>query len=389
MIQKKRKICFIITSFIHYSRNLLILKELNNRDDVDLHIVIAGAVLLPKYASKYANIKDMLERDGFKNIYEIHFNLEGSSTITQAKTAGLAVIEFSTFFHYWKPDLVVLRGDRYEGLAVAMSAAYLNIPVAHIEGGDVSGTIDESVRHAITKLSHIHFATNEPARERIIRMGEDPEYVFNFGSPEIEIIHNIAKNKNNNIDLSQTGSGYNINLGDDYLMVMYHPVTSELKNLKSNTKILLDTIYEFNIPTIWFWPNYDAGSEEISHEIRIFKDEVVDHKIKFMRYLPPYKFLAILKDARCFVGNSSAGIKECSYLGIPVVNIGKRQNNRLSSENVAHVEHNKEDIKKAINNQIKKRRYPLSDIYYSPDTSKNIAEKLATIDLYIQKSFRD
>lgn len=388
MNQKKRKICFVITSFIHYSRNILILKELNKRPDVDLHIVIAGAVLLPKYASKYANIKDLLEKDGFKNIYEIHFNLEGSSAITQAKTAGLGVIEFSTFFHYLKPDLVVLRGDRYEVLAAAMSAAYLNIPIAHIEGGDVSGTIDESVRHAITKLSHIHFATNEPAKERIIRMGEHPEYVFNFGSPEIEIVREIAQN-GNNVDLSQTGSGSNINLNDDYLMVMYHPVISELKNLRANTKILLDIIYELEMPTIWFWPNYDAGSEEISHEIRIFKDEIADHKIKFMRYLPPHNFLAILKDAGCFIGNSSAGIKECSYLGIPVVNVGKRQNNRLSSENVVHVGYDKEEIKKAVNKQINKKRYPMSDIYYSPDTGRKIAEKLATIDLYIQKSFRD
>lgn len=389
-VQKnKRKICFIITSFIHYSRCLLVLEEMKNRDDIDLHIVIAGAVLLPKYTSLQANIESMLKKDGFDKIYDVHFNLEGGKTITQAKTAGLAMIEFASIFHQLKPDMVVVRGDRFEVLAAAMAASYMNIPVAHIEGGDVSGTIDESVRHAITKLAHIHFPTNEDAKKRILRMGENPDYVFNFGSPDVEVANKLVNEPNDDFDLEKTGSGFNMRPESDYLMVMYHPVTTEFETMGAKTEILLDAVHSLDMPTIWFWPNIDTGSEEISHKLRIFKDSTPEHKIKFMRYVPPKKFIWLLKNARCFVGNSSAGVKECSYLGIPVVNIGSRQDNRLRASNIMDVEHEKDRIKEVIKKQLAVGRYPASDIYLSEGTGKNIAEKLATIDLYIQKSFRD
>ena len=146
-----------------------------------MHIVIGGTALLSKYSSKNAGVKYILEEEGFENMHEIHFNLEGDLPIVKGKTTGLGIIEFSTLFNNIRPDIVVVRGDRFEVLAATIAAAYSNIPLAHIEGGDVSGTIDESVRHAITKFSHIHFPTNEESRARIIRMGENPKYVFNFG----------------------------------------------------------------------------------------------------------------------------------------------------------------------------------------------------------------
>ncbi|MBU3925752.1 UDP-N-acetylglucosamine 2-epimerase (hydrolyzing) [Patescibacteria group bacterium] len=387
----KRKICFIITSFIHYSRSFLILEELKNRSDVELHVAMAGAILLSKYASKDANIRDILKKDGIDNIHEIHFNLDGGKKITQAKTAGLGVIEFSSFFNHMKPDLIVVRGDRFEVLSAAVAAAYMNIPIAHIEGGDVSGTLDESVRHAITKLSHIHFATNEPARNRILKMGEQPEYVFNFGSPDIEVVHNIINNENGNrINLSMTGSGFDFQPEEDYLMVTYHPVTTEIDRLVENTSILLEVIHETNLPVFWFWPNFDIGSEEISHELRAFKDQVPDNKIRFMRHIHPQKFICLLKNTKCFIGNSSAGIKECSYLGIPVINLGSRQNNRFRADNVVDVGFAKEEIANALEEQLKIGRYPVSDIYKIDESpSKKIASVLAEIDLYIQKSFID
>lgn len=385
----KRRICFVMTSFIHYSRNLLILEELNKRPDVELHIIIGGAVLLSKYASKYSNIEEILKNDGFANIHEVYFNLEGSKGVTKAKTAGLGVIEFSSLYEKIKPDLVVVRGDRFEVLSAALAAAYMNIPIAHIEGGDVSGTIDESVRHAITKLAHIHFATNEPARERVLRMGEQPQYVFNFGSPEIEVAFKLANGNGNEVDLSQTGSGALLAPDANFLMVMYHPVTTELEKISSYTKILLEAVHGLDLPTLWFWPNYDAGAEEISHELRIFANNVSGHKIRFMRYLPPKKFLSLLKNTSCLVGNSSAGIKECSYLGIPVVNVGSRQKNRLRADNVMDVEHQVDAIREAVQKQTNVNRYPSSSLYWANDTSRKIAEILATIDLYIQKSFID
>jgi len=382
-----RKICFIITSFIHYARSIFILEELAKNSGVDLHVVIGGTAVLGKYSSKYADIKKLLNEDGIRNIHEVHFNMEGDSVVSKAKTVGLGVIEFASFFNSLKPDLVVLRGDRFEVLAAAVAASNMNISIAHIEGGDVSGTLDESVRHAISKLAHIHFPTNPDAQRRIERMGEKKEYIFNFGCPEIEVIRKISSRKSDNVDFLKTGSGADFDVKKDFLMVMYHSVSTEIEKVGRNTRILLDAIHELGIQALWHWPNFDAGAEEISHEIRIFKDSVSDHRIKFTRYLPPRTFLAFLNMSKCLVGNSSASVKECSYLGVPAVNIGTRQNNRLRAENIIDAGENKEEIKQAIARQVEKGRYEPSTLYSASNTSKNIADTLANVDLYIQKSF--
>ena len=387
--QGKRSVCFVITSFIHYSRSLLILEELKNRRDVDLHIIIGGTALLSKYSSKFAYVKNILERDGFKNIYELYFNLEGDSHVVKAKTTGLGIIEFATMFNNLRPDVVVVRGDRFEVLAAATAAAYLHIPIAHIEGGDITGSIDDSVRHAITKLSHIHFTTNEPARLRVIRMGESPKYVFNFGSPEIEVVREIA-NGTHHVDFSATGSGAPFDLNQKFLLVMYHPVTSEVDNLAANTKIILEAIHGLSLPTIWFWPNFDTGAEEISHTLRVFRDQTKNHQLRFMRYLPPKDFIWLLKHCKVLVGNSSAGIKECSYLGVPVVNIGSRQTARLRAKNVIDVlEHDKKSIQNAVLRQMEKGRYAPAKLFSADGVAGRIAETIATVPLYVQKQFID
>lgn len=381
----KRKICFIITSPIHYSRNLTILDELKKRRDIELHIILGGTAVLSKYLSKMADMGKMLRDSGFKNIHETFFYLDGHKDISKAKTVGLGIIEFSSTLNTIRPDVVVVRGDRFEVLAAVISATHLNISIAHIEGGDLSGNIDESIRHAITKLSHIHFTTNEFSKRRVIKMGENPEYTFNFGSPDIEAVSKFSRNK---VDAEiNTGSGYQIDFSKPYIIVMFHPVTTEEKTLIKTTNILLEAIVAMDIQTIWFWPNADNGSEEISHELRKFKDNNPNSKIRFMRYLPPQVFFSILRNTKCLVGNSSAGIKECSYLGIPVVNIGTRQNNRLKAENVVDVDFNKATIIKAIKKQIKLKNYNSSKIYHLKDTGKKIAKVLSTIDLYIQKKF--
>ncbi len=384
----KRKVCFVITNFIHYSRNLLVLEELKKRKDVDLHIIVAGPALLSKYSSKFADIKKLLIEDGHLKLYDLHFNLEGNDSIVKAKTAGLGIIEFTTLFNQIKPDVVVVRGDRFEVLSAAVAASYMSIPIAHIEGGDISGSIDESVRHAITKLSHIHFTTNTPAKERVLKMGENKSYVFNFGSPDIEVVSKLSS-RSTKIDLNKTGSGAMFDLNKGYLMVMYHPDILDVKNIHKNTQIILKAIHELNIPTLWFWPNVDAGAEDISQELRTFKDEVVGHKIRFMRYLGPKEFIWLLKNSLCLVGNSSAGIKESSFVGLPVVNIGNRQNNRLQSNNVKNVLHDSVQIKRAIQDQISVGKYTPSNMYFAKDTSKNIANIIATIKLYTQKTFVD
>lgn len=385
---QKRNICFILTSPIHYSRNFLILEELRKRRNIELYIVLGGSILLNKYISHSFNIRKILQDEKYKNIHEAHFNLDGDNLVIKSKTVGLGIVEFSSIFNEINPDLVVVRADRFEVMAAALAASYMNIPIAHIEGGDKSGTLDESVRHAITKLSHIHFATNKEARERIIKMGEREKYVFDFGSPDIEVVKHILNN-GNNIDLKNEGSGADFNPKKDFLMVMYHPVTSEIDNLSSHTKEILKAVRSLDMQTLWFWPNFDAGSEIVSKELRIFNDTVARHKIKFLKYLHPKKFLTLLSRTKCLLGNSSAGIKECSYLGVPAVNIGSRQNERLKAENVCDCGNSSEEIIKAIRKQIKIGRYKTSNLYSSNDTSKDIAEVLAKSKLYVQKNFVD
>ena len=386
--KKRRKVCFVITSFIHYSRSLLILEELKKRSDVDLHIIIGGTALLSKYSSRYAYVKNILERDGFKNLYEVYFNLEGDSGAVKAQTAGLGLIEFAHLFNNLKPDLVVVRGDRFEVLSAAMAASYMRIPIAHLEGGDVTGTLDETVRHSITKLSHLHFVTNDDARRRVLQMGEPADYVFNFGSPEIEIAKKMARHPVR-VAIMETGSGSPIDISKPYLMVMYHPVIGEKQGLSEKTKELLAAVHALAMPTLWFWPNFDVGAEEISREMRVFNDTVSGHRIRFLRYLPPQEFLSLLNGAKCLIGNSSAGIKESAYFGTPVVNVGTRQWGRLRGENVTDAPESAAALQGAILKQIKAGKYPPTRLYRAENTGKRIAGTIATAPLYIQKTFRE
>ncbi len=383
-ISQKRKICFVITSQIHYGRSKLILEELKKRQDIELQIIVGGSALL----SNYGDVLSLMEKDGFDCAAKLMITLEGGNSIAMAKTAGIGITEFATSFDNLQPDIVIVRGDRYEVLSAAIAAAYLNIPIAHIEGGDITGTIDESVRHAVTKLAHIHFATNEDSRNRILRMGEHPDYVFNVGCPEIEF---IAQNKNNfnvsNELINYLGVGSAVDINKDFLMVMQHPVTSEIDRSRENITCLLQAIRDLGKPTLWFWPNIDAGTNEMVKAIRIFRETNQADNIRFLKYISPEEFIALLKRTLCLVGNSSAGVKECSYLGTPVVNIGTRQNGRMRAKNIINTNYNEKQIKRVIKQQLEHGKYPSSHIYYQPNTSKKITETLASIKLYTQKAF--
>lgn len=381
----KRKICFPITSRIHYARQKHLLLLLSKSSKVELQLVVGGSVLLEKYGEKFL---PEMKLAGF-NINEMLFNvIEGGTHITMAKTAGLTALEFSNSLHKLDSDIVMIRGDRFEQLAMAMTAAYLNKTIVHIEGGDVSGTIDESVRHAITKLAHIHFVTNEDSYRRVVKMGENPRNVFNVGSLDAEFASLVDKNLNGQKSLNSIGTGAFIDVNKPFLMVMQHPVTTE-KNNRHHLNLTFKAIRELDMPTVWFWPNEDAGTNEMAKAIREFREKYQDKigHIRFVTDVLPEDFIALLRKTRCLVGNSSAGIKECSYLGTPVVNIGTRQNNRLRDLNVVDAGYNSMAIKKAIQKQIKHGFYPSSSIYYKPNTSKKIAEVLSKTKLFSQKKF--
>lgn len=371
---------------IHYARQKHLLDLLNKNSKIELQLVVGGSVLLEKYGERFLSA---IQDAGFV-VNETLFNvIEGGNHVTMAKTAGLTALEFSNSLHKLNPDIVLIRGDRFEQLAAAMVAAYLNKTIAHIEGGDVTGTIDESVRHAITKLAHIHFVTNEAARRRVIQMGENPRLVFNVGSPDVEFAALVDKELDGRV-INQTGMGPKIDLKKPFLVVMQHPVTTEKTN-RRNIETTLKTIDELNIPTVWFWPNSDAGTSDMSKAIRIYREQgkIKNNKIRFVTDILPEHFIALLRSAKVMIGNSSAGIKECSYLGVPVVNIGTRQQNRLRGANVLDVGYAGTEIKKAIQKQLAHGPYPRSDIYYKLNSSKKIVEILSKTKLYSQKRFYD
>jgi UDP-hydrolysing UDP-N-acetyl-D-glucosamine 2-epimerase len=369
---------------IHYARQKHLLDLIKKHPKLELQLVVGGSVLLEKYGERFLSA---IQNAGF-NIDETLFNvIEGGNHVTMAKTAGLTALEFVNSLYKLNPDVVLIRGDRFEQLAIAMVAAYLNKTVAHIEGGDVSGTIDESVRHAITKLAHIHFVTNDDARRRVIQMGENPKMIFNIGSPDVEFASLVDKKLDGRI-ANQTGLGAKIDLKKPFLVVMQHPVTTE-KNNRRNAEITLKVINDLNLPAVWFWPNSDAGTNEIAKAIRVYREQgkLKNNKIRFITDILPDHFIALLRDARVLVGNSSGGIKECSFLGTPVVNIGSRQNRRLRGPNVIDVGYNPLAIRTAIQKQLKHGPYPSSRIYYKPGTSKKIAEVLSRVKLQSQKKF--
>lgn len=380
----KRRVCFVITSKIHFERNQRILEELRSHPNIELQVVVGGSALI----EKYGNVVPDLEKAGFTVDAQFLMALDGGGVVAMAKSAGVGLLELPTIFERLQPDTVLVRGDRYEVLSVAVAAAYMNIPIAHIEGGDITGAIDESVRHAVTKLSHIHFATNDDSARRIVQMGEPKEYVFNVGSPELELIAGSDFSISEEL-INHLGVGDRINLDEPYLMVLQHAVTSEVEDARKQIDETLHAVHELGVPTVWFWPNIDAGTDDVSKGIRAFRENVKPKNIHFLTYrLNAGQFYSLLNRASCLVGNSSSGIKEAGLLGIPVVNIGTRQNGRRRGKNVLDVPHDRTKIREAIKAQLAHGRYERDDFLYKENTAREIARILSEIELYSQKQFR-
>jgi UDP-hydrolysing UDP-N-acetyl-D-glucosamine 2-epimerase len=380
----KRRICFPITSRAYYGRSQLLLQKLQEHPGVELELMLGGSVLLDKYSR---HIADDIEAGGFTISTSLFNVIEGGNHVAMAKTACLTALEFTNGFYAADPDIVVICGDRFEQLAIAMAAAYLNKTIAHIEGGDISGSIDESVRHAITKLAHIHFVTNDDAHRRVLAMGEDPNYVFTTGSLDVEVASMVSAGISSAV-VNGYGVGHEIDVTQPFLLVIQHPVTTERDN-RHHLEHTLRAVSALDMPAIWIWPNPDAGTGEMAESLRHFRENAPDavRKMRFITDVPVNEFIALLKVASCLIGNSSAGIKECSYLGTPVVNIGVRQQGRLHADNVVHTGYDGAEILDAVRRQVDRGRYAPSHLYYRTGASKAMVDVLAGVELYTQKRF--
>lgn len=379
----KRKICVVVTARPSYSRIKTALTAIQEHPSLELQLVIAGSALL----DRYGNAVDFIEKDGFPIAARVFMVLEGENPTTMAKTTGLGVMELTNVFYNLKPDAVITIADRFETIATSIAAAYQNIPLVHVQGGEVTGSIDEKVRHSNTKLADLHLVASEDARERVIRLGENPEKVLNTGCPSIDLAKSIAEEPELDFDPIEKygGVGASLNWKNGYLVVMQHPVTTEYKESKKQVTETLKAIKELGYPTFWFWPNVDAGSDGTSNAIRTFRELEQPENIHFFKNMDPLDFLKLLKNSKALIGNSSAGLRECAYLGVPVVNIGNRQHRRSRADNVTDVSYDQQEILDATKKAIVREHHPASLLYGNGDAGKKIAEVLATVELTFSK----
>ena len=380
----KRKVCVVVTARPSYSRVKTALQAIKEHPKLELQLVLAGSSLLDRYGSAYK----VIENDGFEVVEKIYNILEGETPTAMAKTTGLAIMELSTTFANLKPDVVVTIADRFETIATSIAASYQNIPLAHIQGGEVTGNIDEKVRHANTKLADIHLVASQDAEQRVIRLGENPDYVINTGCPSMDLAKEVLEKPDFDFDplVKYGGVGSEINWRDGYLVVMQHPVTTEFKDAKKDIEATLDAINDLKIPTFWFWPNVDAGSDATSKGIRAFREKYQPEYIHFFKNMEPNDFLRLIKNSRCLIGNSSVGIRESAFLGIPVVNIGTRQHGRQRAKSVIDCDYNKDMIKDSISTHLENGHYESEFIYGNGTAGEKIADTLATIDLIFHKT---
>ncbi|MBT5758762.1 MAG: UDP-N-acetylglucosamine 2-epimerase (hydrolyzing) [Candidatus Marinimicrobia bacterium] len=382
----KRKICVVITARPSYSRFKSALQAIKAHTELELQIVVAASALLPRYGS----IIDYLEKDGFENPTLVFNVLEGGSLTSMAKTTGIGILEISTVFDNIRPDIVVTIADRFETMSTAISAAYMNIPLAHIQGGEVTGNIDEKVRHAITKLADYHFVATDDAYERVLKLGENPDFVFNTGCPSIDIAKKVMENPSLDFDPYQKykGVGSLPDYSSGYWVVMQHPVTTEMDESRNNIEETLYAMYSIKEPVFWFWPNIDGGSDGISNGIRAFREKYDLQLFHFFKNMDPTDFLKLLANAKGIIGNSSVGIRECSFLGVPCLNIGNRQKRRTRANNLIDMPYNRENIINALNLIKNKARPRTSNLYGDGNSGKRIAEILTRLPLNIEKQIQ-
>lgn len=352
--------------------------------DLELQLVLAASTLLDRYGSTIRQI----EKDGFPIAAKVFMVLEGENLVTSAKTTGLGLMELATVFDNLKPDVVVTIADRYETIATAIAASYMNIPLAHIQGGEVTGSIDEKVRHSVTKLADLHFVATQKAAERVIRMGEGAERVFVTGCPSVDLAAQMLEDPTLNFDPLERYGGVGTRLANDsadYLIVMQHPVTTEYAQARSQVLETLKAVRDCGIQAYWFWPNVDAGSDGTSKGIRAFRENEDPPNIWFFKSMAPEDFLRLLYNSRGIIGNSSVAVRECSYLGVPAVAVGGRQGGRERGRNVIETGYDREEIKAAIQAHLRNGRYPHDTLYGDGKAGVRIAELLATLPLTIEK----
>ena len=342
-----RKVVFVTGSRGEYGVLRPVLKAIEKSRDLKLSLIATGMHLLPEFG----NTASEIERDGFKIDAKVDMDMSGDTGAAMAKSIGLGVIGIAKALDDIKPDIVLVVGDRVEALAATLAAASMNLPIAHVSGGDVTagGCIDDSIRHAITKFAHIHFPGTNESAERIIKLGEDPSRVFMVGNPGVAAKYRISSSEKQRVARS-----YGIDLDKPVLIVIQHPVTAETDEAKGQMTETMEAVVSMKEQTFVFYPNADAGGKAIIDVIKKYERHPF---IKIFKNIPRDDFLVLLGIAHVLVGNSSCGIIEAPSFGLPVVNIGTRQEGRERADNVIDVGYDRKEITKAIKKALHDRNF--------------------------------
>jgi len=378
-----RRVCVVIGSRANYSSIKSAMRAIQAHPELELQLVVGASAVLDRYGS----VVNLIRKDGFEPQAELHMLVEGETPATMAKSTGLGLIELPTIFQRLKPDFVLTVGDRFETMATTLAAAYMNIPVAHTMGGEVSGTIDESIRHAVTKFAHVHFPASKDAAIRIEKLGERTADIHLVGCPRVDLVAEILE-QGDRIDadaLFDIGVGERLDLDRPFLLVSQHPVTTEYGAGVAQITETLHAVKEIGLPAIVLWPNADAGSEDIVRGIRIWRERGLDQDMHFFKNLPIDVYVRLMRRTACLVGNSSSGIREGAFIGTPTINIGSRQTDRERGANVLEVPHDRAAIRDGIRRQIQHGRYAMEPIYGDGKAGSRIADILSVKRVEVQK----
>ncbi len=380
MNQPRRKICVVLVDRANYGRLKPVMRAIASQPDLELQVVAAGTMVLERFDQPARVVRE----DGFGIDGEIYIELEGSTPATMAKSVGFGVVEFASEFQRLKPDVVLLIGDRYEALSAAIAAAYMNICIAHIQGGEVSGSIDESARHAISKFAHFHFPSTRRSADYLIRMGERPETILAIGCPSSDIARRLDRALAPEV-VNGVGAGAEIDVTKPFLLVLFHPTTTEYGGERAQMESLIEALDRLKTQTILLWPNIDAGADHISKAIRVFRVDRQPDWLRTLTNLTPEDYLKVLANAACAIGNSSSFVRDAGYFGTPVTLVGSRQEGRETDLHVTRVAPLADQIYEAVAAQSNYGRYAPSSLYGDGFVSERIAGALGEIEPYVQK----
>ena len=364
----KKRIAVAVTNRTNYSKLKLVLLELRKYEEIELYIVASSSILLERYGTPYED----LEADGFEVAMKLDCLLMNDSHEAMVNSVGLALIQHSSCFQSRRPDMLLIVGDRFDAMAPAFAAALMNIPIAHIQGGETSGSIDDRIRDIISTIATLHFVATPLSKQRLHRWGIEPESVFDYGCPAVEYISTLDVGET--FDPSRIRKKFkrpwDIGPQEEYFLVMVHPDTTNEHDVSMD--VLLNAVSSFNTKTLVFYPNVDTNNSNILADIARHRG---NSKFYTIRHMPLEGFVHVMAHSRCMIGNSSAGIREAASFGVPVINFGDRQRGRERNTNVVDVAGEHDSLVAAIA-EARTRKFSPENLYFRPNCSEKIAARM-------------